>query len=113
WQGCVLFTQSSESSSLTSQRSLNSFGVISRWAEMRLMSALVNVGVIVLQQLAHSIQFVSRHTVASTLATSIGISSGTISSNLSRKATSDFLLRAVVILNFFKSIEFVNIGCFK
>src|ERR1035437_5855022 len=97
WQGCVLFTQSPESSSLSSHLSLNSFGFIPMCAEMRVISALLKVGVIVLQQLAHSVQFTSRHTVASTLATSSDISSGTISSNLSRKADSDFLFRAAVI----------------
>jgi hypothetical protein len=103
---------SPESSSLMSHFSVNDLGVISKWAEMRLISFLVKVGVIVLQQLAHSMQFTSFHTVASTLATSFGISTGTILSNLFRNAVSDFLLRPDDALNFFKSIKFVNIGRF-
>src|SRR4051812_13190763 len=104
WQGWVVFTQSPESSSLCSHFSLNAFGVISRWADMRLMSVGVKVGVIVLQQLAHSVQSIFFQTSASASAASTGISSGTSSSNLAKKAVSDFFFREAVTLNFFKSI---------
>ena len=75
-----------------------------RCADIRFMSAFVKVGVLVLQQLAHVVQSISCQTLASTLATSSGMSCGTMSSNFLRNADNSAFFLTAFTLNFLMSI---------
>src|SRR5690606_1802546 len=112
WQGVAVFIQSPVSS-LYSQRSLNWRGFMPKWVEIRIISALVYVGVMVLQQLAHARQSISSHTSRSTSATSSGISSGTILSSLARNLMSLPFFLSAFLANFFKSITNINIVVYQ
>src|SRR2546423_7942938 len=91
WQGCFLFTQSLSFFSYFSYFSLNSNGVIFKCADMRRISLLVNVGVMVLQQFAHESQSFSCHTSAFNFSASLSKPAGFNFSTLLKYLRKSFL----------------------
>src|SRR5690606_26736378 len=109
-QGNTLFTVAPDSSSTSRYCAWKLSGLIPRYADIRLISSSVKIGVMVLQQCAHSVQFTSRHTLASSSATISDKSGGIISSNFFRNNVSFFRSRFAAFNIRSKSIALVPLN---
>src|ERR1700712_3569912 len=111
WQGCCLFTQSLPLFSFNKYLSLKAIGFISRCAEMRLTSLTVNVGDIVLQQLAQVKQSTSFQTALSTSTAILSRSFGGVFSSLLKNLLSTLLYRSTFLLNKRRLIFILSLKC--
>src|SRR6185312_10164599 len=108
WHGCERFIQSLFFFSRYSHFSLKSFGLMPRCADILLISAVVYVGLITLQQLAQLRQFISCHTFFSASSIRLSRLAGGLLSILVIKYLYDFRRRSKCFFNLFRWIEFIK-----